>query len=83
MGRSIDIEQVPFEKMVDMYGKFLFGERNDVDQRFQDALERLLLYYNKRGIVGNPGVLEWLLGRPGDDSSSTGDAATEEVRIGC
>ncbi|RWQ99884.1 hypothetical protein C8Q69DRAFT_489862 [Paecilomyces variotii] len=30
---------------------------------FEHALERLLLYYNRRGLLGNPNVTEWLLGR--------------------
>ena len=29
----------------------------------RDEAERLVLFYNRRGLVGSPNVLEWLLGR--------------------
>ena len=64
LGTTIQIKQMPYEEVVDMYCKLVFGTER-IDQRFRDGPERLLLYYNRRGTVGNPGVLEWLLGRPG------------------
>lgn len=65
MGKSIEIKQAPFEQMIENYCQLICGPGTTVDQNMRDGPERLLLYYNRRGIVGNPNVLEWLLGRPG------------------
>ena len=65
LGKTIQIERVPYEQMVETYCQLVFGSGQIVDQNMRDGPERLLLYYNRRGIIGNPGVLEWLLGRPG------------------
>lgn len=64
MGKSIQIETMPFEQVVQLYCNMLFGPDGAKDQNFRDGPERLLLYYNVRGLSGNPAVLEWLLGRP-------------------
>lgn len=32
-------------------------------RQYSDGPERLLLYYNKRGPIANPGFTEWLLGK--------------------
>lgn len=45
-----------------MMAILLFGTK-DIDPRCKDAEERMLLYYNRRGLAGNPSLLEWLLGR--------------------
>lgn len=63
LGKEIQIKQMPYEEAVELYCRIVFG-RVDVNQGFRDGTERLLLYYNRRGVVGNPAVLEWLLGRP-------------------
>ena len=65
MGKTIQIEQVPYEHAIEFYCHRIFGPSQELDQKMRDGPERLLLYYNKRGTVGNPNVLEWLLGRPG------------------
>ncbi|KAK5045148.1 hypothetical protein LTR84_009481 [Exophiala bonariae] len=64
LGKDITVRQLSYEEAVEMYCRLFFGSL-DVEQNFRDAVERLLLYYNRRGLVGNPGILEWLLGRPG------------------
>lgn len=64
IGKKIEIKQLPYEETVQLYCKLVFGTQK-LNENFRDGPERLLLYYNRRGIVGNPGVLEWLLGRPG------------------
>ncbi|KIX92135.1 uncharacterized protein Z520_12128 [Fonsecaea multimorphosa CBS 102226] len=65
MGKRFDIKRTPFEQAAEMFVKMTYGvdKADDVDQSFRDAPEHMLLYYNKRGLLGNPGVLEWLLGR--------------------
>ena len=65
MGKTIQIERVPYEQTVETYCQLVFGSSQVVDQNMRDGPERLLLYYNTRGVTGNPGVLEWLLGRSG------------------
>ena len=63
MGKEFEIKQMPLQKASEMYTKMFFGEVENVGQEFKDAPERMLLYYNSRGLSGNPGVSEWLLGR--------------------
>lgn len=63
LGKDIQIKQMPYEEAIEVYCRLVFG-KVDVAQNLRDGPERLLLYYNRRGIIANPGVLEWLLGRP-------------------
>ena len=65
MGKEVEIKRMPYEQVIERYCKLVFGPDAEPDQQMRDGPERLLLYYNTRGIIGNPGVLEWLLGRPG------------------
>jgi uncharacterized protein YbjT (DUF2867 family) len=62
MGKPIRVEQKPFEAAVEGLIQRFFAGR-DVDPIVLDTAERLLLYYNRRGILGNPSVLEMLVGR--------------------
>ncbi|KAF2429841.1 NAD(P)-binding protein [Tothia fuscella] len=62
MGKRIRVEQKPLEEALAGLFKFLYGEK-DVNPLILDGAERLLLYYNRRGLYGNPSVLEMLLGR--------------------
>ena len=42
----------------------LLAAEGDVrDDLARDMAERIVLYYNRRGLVGSPNVLKWLLGR--------------------
>jgi uncharacterized protein YbjT (DUF2867 family) len=60
-GKEFEIAQMPLEKASEMFAKMSFGENYRPEEI--DAPERMLLFYNRRGLVGNPGVLEWLIGR--------------------
>jgi uncharacterized protein YbjT (DUF2867 family) len=62
IGKPIRVEQKPFQAAVDGLIKRLFGDA-EVDRAVVDIAERLLLYYNRRGILGNPSVLEMIVGR--------------------
>lgn len=65
LGVKFEIKQLPHEEAVEVYCKLLFGKpAKETDIRISEGPERLLLYYNKRGLIANPGVSEWLLGRP-------------------
>jgi uncharacterized protein YbjT (DUF2867 family) len=61
--QDIVIETSRYEDMVDAYCEMIFGDVN-AGPRYREGPARLLLYYNERGLPGNPRTLEWLLGRP-------------------
>lgn len=63
IGKTIKIKQAPYEDVVDMYAQRVFGDVN-ADLRLKEGPARMLLYYNGRGLLGNPRVTEWLLNRP-------------------
>lgn len=62
IGRKIEVKQIPFMDAVKGF-KAMIGGGEDVPPGQEDEIERLLLYYNRRGLWGNPSVTEWLLGR--------------------
>lgn len=65
LGVKFEISQLSYEEAVDFTCKLLFGTpARETHNQYSDGPERLLLYYNKRGLIANPGVTEWLLGRP-------------------
>lgn len=64
MGKKIEIKQVPYEDSVEIVSARLLGMDNP-PQMLRDGPERLLLYYNRRGLYGNPRIMEWLIGWPG------------------
>jgi uncharacterized protein YbjT (DUF2867 family) len=58
VGKAIKVEKKSYEESV----AFIANRFNAKDDpRKMDMMERLLLYYNSRGLWGNPGVTEWLL----------------------
>lgn len=57
LGKPIGNEKVSVEALLADFGMPSEGY-------FGDFLHRLMMYYNRNGIRGNPNVLEWLLGRP-------------------
>lgn len=63
IGKKIVATQVPFEDAIERLLKNLFGNPQEVDSRTRDAAERMLVYYNRHGLSGNPNVLEWLIGK--------------------
>lgn len=63
IGRDVKIEQRSFPDAVNALLKILFGGTEEVHPITRDAAERMLLYYNRHGLIGNSNILEWLLGR--------------------
>ncbi|KAJ5982620.1 hypothetical protein N7451_012720 [Penicillium sp. IBT 35674x] len=61
LGKEIRIERLSFERAVGVMTQVRGG--GSPNPRVQDGLERILVYYNRRGLVGNPTITEWLLGR--------------------
>lgn len=52
----------------------------DVDPRTKDAAQRMILFYDNRGLVGNSNVLEWVLGRKATQFDEWVDLKVKEVK---
>jgi uncharacterized protein YbjT (DUF2867 family) len=63
IGKKVTIEQMPYKDAVEALLKRLYGTNENVDQRSRDAAQRMIIFYDNRGLVGNSNVLEWVLGR--------------------
>ena len=63
VGKPVAVRQRPFYEAVAVLLKVLSGGVRELDPRTAMAAERMLLFYNRRGLVGNPAVLEMVLGR--------------------
>jgi uncharacterized protein YbjT (DUF2867 family) len=62
-GREVKIQQMEYKDAVEALLKRLYGSNEGVDQRSRDAAQRMILFYDNRGLIGNSNVLEWVLGR--------------------
>ncbi|KAJ9137472.1 NAD(P)-binding protein [Pleurostoma richardsiae] len=65
-GREVEVGYKGFEESVAFYLDMLFGGEGKASPEVRDGLERMLLYYNDRGLWGSSNHLEWLLGRKGE-----------------
>jgi len=54
IGKSVKVEQIPAEQAAAASTSHPYS---------QDAMKRMMYYYNTRGLTGNSNVLRWLLGR--------------------
>lgn len=63
VGKPVKVQQRPFEEAVSALLQVLTGGVREVNLKMKAAAERMLLFYNDRGLVGNPAVLEMVLGR--------------------
>jgi uncharacterized protein YbjT (DUF2867 family) len=79
MGKPIRIEHACLEQAVAGASKWLLG-RGEVDARRMDILERLLLYYGRRGLMGNSNVAEWILGRKATDIETFAESRVRAAR---
>ena len=63
IGKEVAVEQMPYQKVLerDPPVETMFGLRED--PRTRDVAQRMLLYYNFRGLVGSTNVMRWVLGR--------------------
>lgn len=59
---EFDVTVLSYEEGVNANCISAFGS-TEVDQATRDGPERLVLYYSKRGLLGNPNICSWLLGR--------------------
>ncbi|SCU82016.1 LAMI_0B08614g1_1 [Lachancea mirantina] len=76
LGIEFEIQQMPFEQACEIFTKSKTAGQ-EMDQQYKDGPERMLIYYNSRGLYGNPGVAEWLLGRP---ATSPADLALAKLK---
>ena len=61
IGKQIKVEQMPFQKTMEGDIEAMFGLKPNPSTR--DQAQRMLLYYNYRGLVGNNNVMRLVLGR--------------------
>lgn len=80
MGKEIRIETRPVEEASKVLLAILFGTAENVHPQTRDAAYRLILYYNHHGLVGNPNVLEWLIGRKPTTHEEWARMQIEKVR---
>ncbi|KAF2262179.1 NAD(P)-binding protein [Lojkania enalia] len=63
LNKRIEIAVTPFKESVDNILVRLYGKSESIGQRSKDAAQRMIMFYDNRGLVGNANVLEWVLGR--------------------
>jgi hypothetical protein len=61
--KPVKVQQRPFEEAISVLLTVLTGGVREIYPKTAAGLERMVLFYNHRGLVGNPGVLEMVLGR--------------------
>ncbi|KAF2245471.1 NAD(P)-binding protein [Trematosphaeria pertusa] len=63
IGKEIKVEVAEFREGVDNTLVRVYGTSEGIDQRSRDAAQRMILFYDNRGLIGNSNVLEWVIGR--------------------
>ncbi|KAJ4364628.1 hypothetical protein N0V83_009224 [Neocucurbitaria cava] len=63
LGKEVKIEHLQYKDAVNGLLIRLYGTTEGVDPRSKDAAQRMVLFYDNRGLIGNSNVLEWVLGR--------------------
>jgi hypothetical protein len=72
IGREVDVASPSFEDGAQNVLNYLFGRKHDgataaegdpSPEITRDEAERLIMFYNRRGLNGSPNVMRWLLGR--------------------
>ena len=61
IGKEIHVEIMPFQQTLDGSVGGMLGLQPGECAR--DGIQRMLLYYNYRGLVGSTNVMRWVLGR--------------------
>ncbi|KIW61624.1 hypothetical protein PV05_01724 [Exophiala xenobiotica] len=63
IARELVVDDLSVEAATNLLLTLTRGSLDKVDPRDRDGAERLILFYRRRGLQGNPGVMRWLLGR--------------------
>lgn len=79
IGKEVKIVPRSLEEAADRGVKMVAGGR-DVTQGMKDVGVRMFLYYDDRGLLGNSGVLEWLLGKKPRDYRTWVREKVKEIR---
>lgn len=79
IGKKIEVKQIPFMEAVEGFTSMI-GGGEEVPPGQEDEVMRLLLYYNRRGLLGNPSVTEWLLGRKATSCEQWAETAVADAR---
>jgi uncharacterized protein YbjT (DUF2867 family) len=82
IGKEVKIEKREYKDAVEALLKRLYGSNEGVDQRSRDAAQRMILFYDNRGLVGNSNVLEWVLGREATQFGEWVESKVGEGRTG-
>ena len=61
IGKEIHVETMPFQKTMEGSAEGMLGL--PPGEYARDGVQRMLLYYNYRGLVGSTNVMRWVLGR--------------------
>ena len=81
LGCSIKVNVGPFQQVVPGFMKALLGSSLEEPHRVTvDTAERMILYYNRHGIIGNPFVLEMILGRRATNTKEWVKKQVERVK---
>jgi hypothetical protein len=64
IGKTVRTHRVPTEDAVPQLAELL-GYSQEIPIFTQDAIQRLILYYDHHGLTGSSNVLEWLLEKKG------------------
>ena len=80
MNRPIHLEMLTLEEAAELCLKYIYGSADKAPVRSRDKAERLALFYSRRGIQGNPNVLQWLLGRKTTSIAEYTKAQMEEAK---
>ena len=78
IGKEVGLRQMSYEESVRGFLTRIFGKVDGVDAESVDATERILLYYNRRGLVGSSNVCRWLLGR---EPTGWAEWMREEIKV--
>ena len=62
-GNEIKVEKKTLGDATSMLCTRLFGDAEKASDEAKDRAMRMILYYDRRGLCANPGIMEWLLGR--------------------
>ncbi|KAJ4289080.1 hypothetical protein N0V90_011422 [Kalmusia sp. IMI 367209] len=80
IGKEIKVEVKEFRAAVDSVLVRLYGTSEGIDPRTTDTAQRMILYYDNRGLVGNSNVLEWLIGREATQFDGWIDIKVKDLR---
>ncbi|KAF2639599.1 NAD(P)-binding protein [Massarina eburnea CBS 473.64] len=81
IGKDIKMGQRDFQGAVNSLLIRLYGTTEGVDKRTRDTAERMILFYDGRGLVGNSNVLEWLIGRRAVQFGEWAESKVEEAKV--